>query len=306
MTSTQGLSPLTMHGTTHDAVAFPVPAGACDCHTHVFGPAERYPLAADRHYTPGEASAEELQAFHRHLGIERVVIVHPSPYGADNACTVDALLAIGKSARGVAVISRTTSDDELSRMHAAGTRGVRINLETAGVTDPDYAASQIQWTAARIAPLGWHLQMYARPELLASVAGVIRTLQVPLVADHFARVPARLGSDQAHLGVLLDLVASGKLWVKLSAPQRSSDAPDCADAGVIAKAFIDANPDRMLWGSDWPHPGARAGVPRRIDTVEPFNPVNDGRALNRLAEWVNDYRVLTKILVHNPAELYDF
>jgi predicted TIM-barrel fold metal-dependent hydrolase len=135
---------------------------------------------------------------------------------------------------------------------------------------------------------------------------VIRTLTIPLVVDHFCRVQAALGTEQLHFDVLLNLVREGRAWVKLSAPQRISSAPDCAGADAIAKALIAANPDRMLWGSDWPHPGARPGVARKVDEIELFNPINDGRALNRLAEWVGDDSTLRKILADNPAILYDF
>lgn len=289
-----------------DAPTFAIPAHACDCHTHVFGPAEKYPFAPDRLYTPGNASVTELLAFQRRLGLSRVVIVQPSPYGADNTCTVDALRTIGDHARGVAVINEKTSNAELIVMHAAGVRGVRLNLETGGVNDPVFAAKQLRWASARIASLGWHLQIFTNLTVLASLRDEIRELPAPLVVDHFCRSQAALGTGQPHFGVLLDLVQKGNVWVKLSAPQRISNVPDCADAGVIAKALIDANPDRMLWGSDWPHPGARPGVTRKVDEIEPFNPINDGRALNRIAEWVNNETTLRKILVENPATLYDF
>lgn len=298
---------LTMiHGTANTAVNFTVPAGACDCHTHVFGPAGKYPFAAGRLYTPGEASVEDLLAIQRHLRLERVVIVQPSPYAADNACTVDALRELGDRARGVAVIDEATTDAELQDMHEAGVRGIRLNLETGGVSDTVYAAKQLRWASARVAPLGWHLQIFTNLAVLAELRDLIRTLANPLVVDHFCRAQAALGAAQPHFDVLLDLVREGKVWVKLSAPQRISSAPDCEDAEPIAKALIAANPDRLLWGSDWPHPGARPGVPRRVDEIEAFNPINDGRALNRLARWAGDDTTLRKILVDNPAALYEF
>jgi predicted TIM-barrel fold metal-dependent hydrolase len=297
---------ITIHGTAHDAPNFKVPARACDCHTHVFGPADRYPYAADRLYTPGEASASDLLKLHRHLGLERVVIVHPSPYGADNACTLDALRELGERSRGVAVIDEKTTDAELEDMHDAGVRGVRLNLETSGLNDPTYASKQLKWASARVAPLGWHLQLYTNLGVLASLRDAVRGLPMPLVVDHFCRVRAELGTEQPHFDVLLELIQEGKVWVKLSAPHRISSAPDCADAATIARALVAANPDHMLWGSDWPHPGARPGTQRRADEIERFNPVNDGHALNRLAAWVNDGSVLKKILVDNPAKLYDF
>lgn len=293
-------------GTTHDPVDFAMPAQACDCHTHVFGPNEKYPFSADRFYTPGEASVEDLRALHRHLQIERVVVVHPSPYAADNACTLDALRTLGDRARGVAVIDETATDAELQEMHHAGVRGLRINLETGGVSDTRYAARQLTWASERVAAMGWHLQLYTNLPVIAALRDLIRTVACPVVVDHFCRAQANLGTEQPHFETLVQLVEEGKVWVKLSAPHRISSAPDCADAGVIAQSLIAANPDRMLWGSDWPHPGAKPGTPRRVDEIEAFNPINDGRALNRLANWVGDDIKLRKILVDNPASLYGF
>lgn len=306
MTIPQRGTPIKIHGTDHDVLNFSMPAQACDCHTHVFGPVKNYPYAADRQYTPGEASVSDLLALHRHLGIDRVVIVHPSPYGSDNSCTVDALRELGERSRGVAVIDESTTDADLSDMHDAGVRGVRINLETGGIHDPVRAATQLKWTNARVAPLGWHLQIFTNLAMIASLRDVINSLSVPLVIDHFGRVQASLGTQQPHFDVLLDLVRGGGVWVKLSAPQRISSAPDCADAAAIANALIKANPERMVWGSDWPHPGGRPGVPRTGDGIESFNPVNDGRALNRLSQWAGNDTILRKILVDNPAILYDF
>jgi predicted TIM-barrel fold metal-dependent hydrolase len=299
---------LTMvHGTANSAVNFTVPPGACDCHTHVFGPAQKYPFAAGRVYTPGEALVADLRAIQHQLRLDRVVIVQPSPYGTDNSCTVDALRELGSRARGVAVIDEATTDAALQDMHDAGVRGVRINLETGGVSDAGHAARQLRWAGARVAPLGWHLQIFTNLAVLAALRDVIRALPNPLVVDHFCRAQAVLGTAQPHFDVLLDLVREGKVWVKLSAPQRISSAPDCEDAEPIARALIAANPDRLLWGSDWPHPGARPGVPRNVDEIEAFNPINEGWALNRLARWAaDDTTLLRKILVDNPAALYGF
>lgn len=306
MTTQPRLTPLALHGVTHEVLNFTMPALACDCHTHVFGPAGQFPFAADRQYTPGDASVAELLALQAHLGLERVVIVHPSPYGADNACTVDALRQLGNRARGVAVIDTATTDAELRDMHDAGVRGVRLNLETTGVSDPLLAAEQLRWASARVAPLGWHMQMYTQLSVVVSLQDQISALPIPLVVDHFCRASADLGVEQPGFDVLLNLVRAGKVWVKLSAPHRISELPDCDDVRPLVQALIAANPDRMLWGSDWPHPGAKPGKPRRLDEIETFNPINDGRALNRLNEWVGDAATLHKILVANPQALYDF
>ena len=306
MTAPHHSPPLALHNATHQALTFAMPAGACDCHTHVFGPAQQFPFAAERQYTPGDASVAELLQLHAHLGLERVVIVHPSPYGADNACTLDGLRQLGERSRGVAVIDQGTTDEELHAMHVLGVRGIRLNLETGGVHDPVIAAQQLHWASARVATLGWHIQLYTNLAVLASLADVIETLPMPLVVDHFCGAQAALGTQQQHFDVLLRLVRAGKVWVKLSAPHRISKLADCVDAAPIAQALIAANPARMLWGSDWPHPGAQPGRPRRVDEIEAFNAIDDGHALNRLHAWVGDAATLRQILVDNPARLYDF
>ncbi len=297
-------------GVQHTAPAFTVPPGACDCHTHVFGPAARYPYWAGRAYTPGDASIAQLQALHRALGIARVVIVHPSPYGANNACSVDAVRQIGPNARGVAVIDKNTTDAQLQDMHAAGMRGARVNLETGGVSDPKAAGDALTWTANRVAPLGWHVQTFTNLTTLAGVYGVAQKLATPLVVDHIGHARAELGVGQTGFAQLLELVASGKAYVKLSAQQRVSKLPDCADVAPLVKALIGANPERMLWGSDWPHPGGNRYAADALERIEPFQPVNDGEALNRLAQWALDATgnetIMQKILADNPARLYGF
>ena len=299
-------SPLTVLGVPHDALNFAMPAGACDCHTHVFGPSANYPLSPERNYMPGDALVPDLLALHDGLQIARVVIVHPSPYGSDNACTLDALRMLGPRGRGVTVIDAHTTDAELRAMHDVGVRGIRLNLETSGIHDPDYAATQLRWAAARVAPLGWHLQMFTNLQVMASLREVIHTLDTPVVFDHFCLARAELGTSQAHFDSLLALLASGRVWLKLSAPHRVSQDPDGAAMTEMARALIAHQPDRLLWGSDWPHPGGRPGQPRQRDQVEAFNPINDGHALNRLAAWVDNAATLRQILATNPARLYDF
>ena len=298
-----------MATTTHDhPAAHPMPALACDCHVHVFGPFDRFPLWADRAYTPGAASIEDLMALHQGLGIARVVVVQASPQGSDNRCTVDALQrmnALGHGARGVAVIDEHTSDSELRAMHAAGVRGVRVNLESAGLHDPQVARRLMQAAAERVASLGWHVQTYTTLDVIAAMHDTLMALPTPVVIDHFGRATATKGVAQAGFAALLSLVQTGQAWVKLSAAHRISDLPDCDDARAIAQALIAANAERMLWGTDWPHPGAWPGVPRQREAIEPFHPIHDARALQRLSEWTTPSQ-WTRILVDNPARLYSF
>jgi predicted TIM-barrel fold metal-dependent hydrolase len=190
-------------------------------------------------------------------------------------------------------------------MHAAGVGGVRVNLESAGQHDPAVAAQLMRDAAARVALLGWHVQTYTTLPLIASLHDVIMGLPTPLVIDHFGRADAAKGTAQPGFDALLSLVKSGKAWIKLSAAHRISDLPDCTDARAIARALIAAHPERMLWGTDWPHPGAWPGVPRTREAIERFHPVDDGNALNRLAKWLSAEE-LGRILVANPARLYGF
>lgn len=185
-----------IHGVTHTAPAFDVPAGACDAHVHVFGPFDRFPLAPERRYTPGPASVESLLALKRALRLSRVVVVQASPQRTDNACLVDALQRLsagGSAARGVAVIDGPTTDGDLQAMHRAGVRGVRVNLESQGEHDPAVARRLLQEAAARVAPLGWHVPTYTTLPVLAPRRDTILALPVPLVVDHFGRARAAGG-----------------------------------------------------------------------------------------------------------------
>jgi predicted TIM-barrel fold metal-dependent hydrolase len=293
----------TILGVAHTAPAFEVPRNACDCHTHIFGPADKFPYSSKRLYTPGDASIDDLLALHRALHIDRVVVVHPSPYGADNSCTVDAVRKLGHRARGVAVIDDTVTARALADLHAAGIRGVRVNLESYGESDPAVAGRQLQQAAARVAPLGWHVQTYTNLAILAALHDTILALPTTLVVDHFGRPQAARGTAQPGFDALLALLRSGKVYVKISAPYRISLEPHYPDAAPLARAMIDANPERIVWGTDWPHPGAAKRDPA---VIEPFRPEDDGEALNRLAGWTRNRAELQKILVDNPARLYQF
>lgn len=287
--------------------AFAVPRGACDCHTHVFGPPARFPFTAARTYTPGEASLDELLALQADLHLERVVIVHPSVYGTDNSCTVDALRRLGARGRGVAVIADDIAPVELDALHHAGVRGIRLNLATAGVHDPEIARRRLEAAAARVARLNWHVQIYTTLAMIAALQTELAAVPVPLVIDHFGGASAAAGPTQPGFAALLALVSAGKTYVKLSAPYRSSSQrPDYGDVAALAAPLIAANPDRMLWGSDWPHPGGGHKRGQSIEEIEPFFPEDDGKTLNLLADWAPDPALRRRILVDNPARLYDF
>jgi predicted TIM-barrel fold metal-dependent hydrolase len=287
-------------------VAFAVPAGACDCHVHVFGAAAEFPFAAQRGYTPPSASAAELLALQRALRLSRVVIVQPSVYGSDNSCTLDGMRRLGPRARGVAVIDRATSKAALDRMRRAGIRGVRVNLETAGETDPDAARRNLAAAVERVAPFGWHVQVYTRLSVITELREEVARLPVPIVFDHFGGAEAAGGVDQPGFAALLALVGAGHAYVKVSAAYRSSEkAPAYDDMAPLARALIAANPERILWGTDWPHPHA-AAPGAALDAVAPFYDIDNGLALNQLLLWAPSAAMRRKILVENPARLYDF
>jgi predicted TIM-barrel fold metal-dependent hydrolase len=285
-------------------VAFEVPAGACDCHTHIFGDPRRFPFAANRTYTPASASVEEIRRLHRALHTTRVVIVQPSVYGTDNGCTLDAIKQLGSTARGIAVIDEQTPDATLDEMDHAGIRGIRINLATAGQTDPELGRRRFEAAVKRIGERKWHIQMYTQLSVVEAMHRDVAASPVPVVFDHFGGAQATGGPAQRGFDVLLDLVRSGRAYVKVSAPYRGSTAaPDFGDMGPLAKALIAANVRRILWGTDWPHPDTTPG--RAPTEISPLRQIDDGRVFNQLATWATSVE-RTAILVENPRELYGF
>lgn len=286
-------------------VNFDVPAGASDCHVHVFGDPQRFPLSPSRTYTPESASVEEMRVLHRALHTDRVVVVNPSVYGTDNSCTLDAVNQLGSSARAIAVIDDKTPETALDEMDRSGVRGIRINLETSGLTDPALARQRFQAGVARIkGRKNWHIQLYARPSLIETMADLIKGAPMPVVFDHFGGAKAALGLTQPGFQTLLKLLGSGVAYVKISGAYRSSTrAPDYPDVAPIARALIAENPQRILWGTDWPHPSQ---VPGRKTEISPLLQIDDGRLFNHLAVWAPEASLRRKILVENPAGLYGF
>jgi predicted TIM-barrel fold metal-dependent hydrolase len=286
---------------------FDVPPGACDCHTHIFGDPEKFPFFAGRVYTPETALPEEMTALHKSLHIQRVVIVTPSVYGTDNATSLYGMKARGMDARGVAVIDEKTPESELDTMKSAGVRGIRINLATAGVSDPAIARSRLQSAVDRAKGRDWHVQIYSDLKVISALKENFAGSPVPLVFDHFAGAQAALGPDQPGFADVLELVRSGKAYVKISGAYRASKAaPDYSDVAPLAKALIAANPDRIVWGSDWPHPDSVTPPGRKPTDVTPLLQIDDGRLLNLLPVWAPDAAMREKILVTNPVRLYGF
>jgi predicted TIM-barrel fold metal-dependent hydrolase len=288
-------------------VNFDVPEGACDCHTHIHGDPEKFPFFPGRRYTPEPASPEEMTALHKALRIERVVIVTPSVYGTDNSATLFGMEARGSTARGVAVIDDKTSERNLDAMQQAGFRGTRLNLATGGIDDPDVARQRFQTAVHRMKARGWHVQFYTTLKIISAIKDLVAASSVPVVFDHFGGAQAALGPEQPGFADLLELVKSGKAYVKISGAYRASKlAPDYSDVIPLAKALIAANPDRIVWGTDWPHPNSAPAQERRVTDVTPLFQIDDGRLLNMLPFWAPDAAIRRKILVDNPARLYGF
>ena len=286
-------------------VNFDVPAGAVDTHTHIHGDPAKFPFFAGRTYTPEPASPEEMAALHKALHIQRVVIVTPSVYGPDNSATLFGMKARGNDARGVAVIDDKTTESELDALGKAGIRGIRINLATSGVTDPNIGRTRLQKAIERIKSRGWHIQVYADAPVIVAVKDLIASAPMPIVFDHFGGAVADLGLEQPGFPDLLALVKAGKAYVKISGAYRlSKNGPDYPDAAPFAKALIAANSDRIIWGSDWPHPNSSSGKP--ATELTPLYQIDDGRLLNQLPVWAPDAAIRKKILVDNPVKLYGF
>jgi len=287
-------------------VNFPVPPNACDCHTHIIGDPREFPFFAGRVYTPEMALPKEMSALHRALHIKRVVIVTPSVYGTDNSATLYGLRARGANARGVAVIDEKTPESDLDTMAAAGVRGIRLNLATGGQTD--LAVARLRLTAAldRIKSRNWHLQMYASMTVISGIKDLVSASPAPVVFDHFGGAQAALGLEQPGFADLVGLVRSGSAYVKISGAYRAStQAPDYLDVAPFAKALIAANPDRVVWGTDWPHPNTSPSGHLATDVIPPLA-IDDGRLFNQFAVWAPDAGLRNKILIDNPARLYGF
>ncbi len=282
-------------------VAFAVPAGACDCHTHIHGDPKDYPWFAGRVYTPEMALPSEMLVVHKALHMQRVVIVTPSVYGTDNTATLYGMKARGKDARGVAVIDNKTTESELDTMGMLGVCGIRLNLATGGTSDPSVGRQRLQAALERMKRRNWHVQLNTSLAMISAMKDVIAAAPVPVVFDHFGGAAPERGVQQPGFGDMVELVRSGKAHVKISV----SAGPRLDYTGFIpmAKALIAANSDRIVWGTNWPHPDSAGGSK---DRVSPLFQVDNGLVLNQLPLWAPDAATRKKILVDNPAKLYGF
>lgn len=268
---------------------FAMPALACDCHHHVYD--RRYPAHPSATLLPADATVADYRLLQKRLGLQRNVMVQPSTYGVDNRLLVDSLAAFGPSSRGVAVVDTGVTDVQLQALHAAGVRGIRFNLSfMVGVTE-----AMMEPLAQRIAPLGWHMQVNGSADRLLAVGQLLQRLACPVVFDHMGQLPQPQGVTHPAFALYARLLDSGRAWFKLSGAYLTSKKSDLSDSGAVAKAFMGLAPERLIWGTDWPHP-----------TKKENEKPDDAALLDLLHEWAPNSAILHNILVGNPARLYGF
>lgn len=283
-------------------VNFDVPPNACDTHVHVFGDQKRYPYAPTAGYHHSPAAPADLSAMLKALRVERVCIIQPSAYGTDNSCLLDGVQTLGSRARGVVAIDDKTPDAELDRMDKLGVRGVRL----AAGQSVDEARRRLAAMASRLAGRKWHINTAIPLATLIQLQDALAKSPVQVVIDHFARAQAAAGVQQPGFDALVNMLKTGNMYLKISRVYDiSKAAPDYADAAPIGKALVAANPQRILWGTDWPHAGIRAPGASATD-ISPYLMVDDGRVFNQFAIWAPDAAQRKTILVDNPARLYGF
>ena len=269
------------------------PTGACDCHMHVYD--TRFPTASGATLRPPDASSDDYRLLQRRIGTTRNVVVTPSTYGTDNRCTLEAIAKLGPTARGVAVVDTSVTDAELKRLHGLGVRGIRFNLSLGAATTVDMIAP----LSRRVHELGWHAQLLMPAGLLVEIEDRLRELPAAIVFDHLGRIPLPEGVTSTAFAVIRRLIDNGRTWVKLSGAYLVTrlGAPSYADVTELARAYVTAAPERVVWGSDWPHAVASAGQKPMPDDAELFD---------LLLDWAPGERARERILVDNPAELYGF
>jgi predicted TIM-barrel fold metal-dependent hydrolase len=273
-----------------EAAKLRAPANAADCHHHIYD--ARYPADPKAVLRPGDALVEDYRALQRRIGTTRHVIVQPSTYGTDNRCTLDALAAFGSEARAVAVVNDSVPDAELKRMDGLGVRGIRFNLAQAGAT----TAEMIEPLSKRVNDLGWHIQINAPSATIMAIMDTLNRVPSPIVFDHLAHVPEPAGFSDPLFARVRALIDKGRTWIKLSGAYQDTKvgAPTYADSSALAREYVKAAPERLVWGSDWPHPSEQQIKP------------DDALLFDLLADWAPDEAVRHRILVQNPEALYGF
>ena len=267
------------------------PPNACDCHMHIYD--SRFPVAPNAKLRPPDATVDAYRLLQKRIGTTRNVVVTPSTYGTDNSCTLDAMAKLGATARGVAVVDTSVADAELKRLNDLGIRGIRFNLVQSGATTVD----MIEPLSKRVNDLGWHVQIHMLGDQIVEIADLLQRLPSPIVFDHRARIPEPAGVDHPAFALVLKLLDNGRTWVKLSGAYMDTRTgpPAYADVSKVAQGCVKAAPERMVWGSDWPHPTEKAD-----------SKPDDAVLFDLLADWAPDEAIRNRISVANPAALYGF
>jgi predicted TIM-barrel fold metal-dependent hydrolase len=289
----------------HKKPAQPLPANATDSHCHVFGPFDRFPLAAERSYNVPEAASAAHEAMKQDVGLARTVLVQGGGHGTDNRAMVAALAKLGDRGRGVAVVEPNADDRTLGDLHAAGVRAVRVNFYTLKSRYTGDPAEVIETFARLVKPRGWHIQIFADAALLQSLEPALAAAKIDIVVDHMGLADVRLGVDQPGFQALLRLLRTGHVWVKLAGADRITRGTGrLLDAAPFMRALAETNIDRLVWGTDWPHIGFHAGTAVTHHDVLPYRPLDAGELLDVLATAIPDAAAREKVLSANPARLY--
>jgi predicted TIM-barrel fold metal-dependent hydrolase len=274
-----------------------LPPRACDTHAHIMGPKARYAYSPARVYTPPDCLLPDYLKMLATLGVERAVLVQPSVYGTDNTVMLEAMKAAGDRFRGVAVVADSISDAELKKLDAAGVRGVRVNIVDVKDRKPGtLPMDALTKLARRVAPLGWHMEFLMHADEFPDLDRAFAGFPVDIVLGHLGYMKTDKGLANAGFRALLDLMKAGRAWVKLTGPSRITTAGGLPYADVVpyARALLEANPERVIWGTDWPHVIIKTPMP------------NDGDLADLLSDWIPDARVREQVLVRNPEKLYGF
>ena len=273
------------------------PPGACDTHAHIMGPKARYEYSPARIYTPPDCLLPDYLRMLATLGVERAVLVQPSVYGTDNTVMLEAMKTAGDRFRGVAVVADSISDAELKKLDAAGVRGVRVNIVDVKDRKPGtLPMDALKTLARRVAPLGWHMEFLMHADEFPDLDRAFAGFPVDIVLGHLGYMKTDKGLANAGFQALLRLMKTGRAWVKLTGPSRITTTGGLPYSDVVsyARALVEANPERVIWGTDWPHVIIKTPMP------------NDGDLADLLSDWILDARAREHVLVKNPARLYGF
>ena len=274
-----------------EAPKLKAPPNACDCHMHIYN--SRFPVAPNAKLRPPDATVDAYRLFQKRIGTTRNVVVTPSTYGTDNSCTLDAMAKLGPTARGVAVVDTSVTDAELKRLNGLGIRGIRFNLVQSGATTID----MLEPLSKRVNDLGWHVQIHMLSKQIVEAADLLQRLPSPIVFDHMARMSEPAGVNDPAFALVMRWLDGGRTWVKLSGAYMDTKVgpPSYADVSKVARAYVKAAPEQLVWGSDWPHPTEKAN-----------SKPDDAVLFDLMADWAPDEKVRNRILVDNPAALYGF